>query len=123
MLRPADDLMTLLPNESDETTVNKTFDLPEAVSAPIAQGDVVGTVTLSLAGETIGTVDLVATKDVERDNLLFVMDKIGEFFSSLYFKVLFILVLITLGIYLAVVISINNRNKKRRKVNRTGRRF
>lgn len=123
MLRPADDLMTLLPNESDETTVNKTFDLPEAVSAPIAQGDVVGTVTLSLAGETIGMVDLVATKDVERDNLLFVMDKIGEFFSSLYFKVLFILVLITLGIYLAVVISINNRNKKRRKVNRTGRRF
>lgn len=123
MLRPADDLLTLLPNESDETTVNHTFDLPEAVSAPIKAGDVVGTVTLSLAGEPLGTVDLVATKDVERDTLLYVLDKIGEFFGSLYFKVLVILVIITVCGYVVLVVSVNKRNKKRRKVDRTGRRY
>ncbi|MEG1931581.1 MAG: hypothetical protein RR075_00555, partial [Pygmaiobacter sp.] len=123
MLRPASDLMTLLPNESDETTVNKTFKLPESVSAPIAAGDVVGTVTLSLAGEEIGTVDLVAAVSVERNTALYVVAKVGEFFSSLYFKVLAILIGITLCIYFVYITKVNHDNKKRRKVKRTSRRF
>lgn len=123
MLRPASDLMTLLPNESDETTINQTFDLPESVAAPIKQGDVVGKVTLSLAGEEIGTVDLVAAADVERNQLLYVLDKIGEFFGSLYFKVLLILVAITAGVYLIYLFLVHRNDKKRRKVNRTDRRY
>ena len=123
MLRPADDLMTLLPKESDETTVGKTFNLPESVSAPVKKGDVVGTVTLSLAGEEVGTVDLVATKDVERNTALFIIAQIGGFFSSLYFKVLAVLVGITLCIYVGYLIWINRNNKKRRKVDRNHRRF
>lgn len=122
MLRPASDLMTLLPNESDETTVNKTFELPESVAAPVKKGDVVGTVTLSLAGEEIGTVELVATQDVERNTLLFVLDKIGEFFASLYFKVLLVLIGITVLGYLLYLFFVNRNNKKRRKVSRTPRR-
>lgn len=118
MLRPADDLMTLLPNESDETTVNKTFDLPESVAAPIHKGDVVGKVTLSLAGETVGTVELLATQDIGRNTILFVLDKIGEFFSSLYFKVLMILVGITLLLYLLYLLFVHRDNKKKRRVDR-----
>ena len=35
----------------------KYFHLPDSVCAPVQQGDVVGTVELKLAGETIGVVD------------------------------------------------------------------
>ena len=49
MLYPAGDLKTVLPNDSDEL-LEKTFDVPESVDAPIAMGDKVGTVTLTLNG-------------------------------------------------------------------------
>lgn len=49
-LYPKEGLYTILPNESDESTIQRTYDLPETLAAPIKQGDVVGTVTLSLAG-------------------------------------------------------------------------
>ena len=58
-LYPAGDLKTVLPNDSDEL-LEKTFDVPESVDAPIAMGDKVGTVTLTLNGALVGTVDLIA---------------------------------------------------------------
>ncbi|MDD2992048.1 MAG: D-alanyl-D-alanine carboxypeptidase [Pygmaiobacter sp.] len=117
-LRPASDLVTLLPVESDETTVNKQFNLPEEVAAPIQAGDVVGSVTLSLAGEEIGTVDLVASQSLERNTALYVIDKIGEFFTSLYFKVLMVLVAITASIYFIYLFWVMHNNKKQGKVRR-----
>ena len=117
-LRPASDLMTLLPIESDETTINKEFHLPEAVTAPIEAGDVVGSVTLSLAGEEIGTVDLIASQSLERNTALYVIAKIGEFFSSLYFKVLLVLILITVAVYVGYILWVTHKNKKMGKVNR-----
>lgn len=117
-LRPASDLMTLLPVESDETTINKEFHLPETVAAPIKAGDVVGTVTLSLAGEKIGTVDLVAAQSLERNQALYVIDRIGEFFSSLYFRVLMVLCAVTAALFAAYLLWVASRDKKNRKVNR-----
>ena len=46
------------------------FHLPDYVCAPVQQGDVVGTVELKLAGETIGMVNLIAGQDVSRSSLL-----------------------------------------------------
>ena len=65
MLYPAGDLKTVLPNDSDEL-LEKTFDVPESVDAPIAMGDKVGTVTLTLNGALVGTVDLIAGRGPER---------------------------------------------------------
>ena len=56
----------MLPNDSDEL-LEKTFDVPESVDAPIAMGDKVGTVTLTLNGALVGTVDLIAGQDVARN--------------------------------------------------------
>ena len=47
--------------EADETALQKTFILPESVAAPIHEGDVIGAVRLSLAGEELGTVGWSAT--------------------------------------------------------------
>ena len=100
-LYPADSMYTILPSESDSSVTQKTFHLPDSVAAPIKQGDVVGTVTLSLSGEVIGTVDLIAERDIARNPVLFVVEKIGEFFGSLYFRVVVILTVIAVALYLA----------------------
>lgn len=118
LLYPADELLTLLPNDSDSTTIHQTFNLPESIAAPINAGDVVGTVTLYLAQQEIGTVDLVAEQSAERNLILYVIAKIGEFFSSLFFKVLLTLVVLVVAIYIAYITYIQRRNTKNRKVRR-----
>ncbi len=60
----------------------KYFHLPDYVCAPIQQGDVVGTVELKLAGETIGVVDLIAGQDVSLNPLLFTVARFREFLGQ-----------------------------------------
>ena len=74
-LYPADDMMTILPKNTDESVTQKTFQLPEYVTAPVKKGDVIGTVTLSLSGQTIGVVELTADRDLDRNMLLFTLSK------------------------------------------------
>ena len=49
-------------------------------------GDVVGTVTVTMQGETVGTVDLLAGSSVDRNELLYTMAKVKAFFSSTYLR-------------------------------------
>lgn len=99
MLYPDDNMMTILPSSGDGTVTQKYFHLPEYVCAPIQQGDVVGTVELKLAGETIGVVNLIAGQDVSRSTLLYTVAKIREFFGSLYLKVVLALSALAAAIY------------------------
>ena len=55
MLYPTDNMMTLLPKEGGAALTEQTFNLPKSIAAPVRQGDVVGTVTLTIEGEVIGT--------------------------------------------------------------------
>ena len=98
-LYPADSMMTLLPSTGDGSVTQKYFHLPDSVSAPVQQGDVVGTVELKLAGETIGVVDLIAGQDIDRNPLLFTLARIREFLGSLYLKVVITLCIISALIY------------------------
>ena len=118
-LYPNDSMMTLLPSTSDGTVTQKYFHLPDYVCAPIQQGDVVGTVELKLAGETIGVVELIAGQDVARNPLLFGVDKVKEFFTSLYLKVVLVLSLIAALIYGLWLLCANwNRRKPTKKIHR-----
>ena len=98
-LYPDDNMMTLLPASGDGSVTQKYFHLPEYVCAPIQQGDVVGTVELKLAGETIGVVNLIAGQDVRQNTLLLTVAKINDFFHSLYLKVVLVLSAISAAIY------------------------
>jgi len=60
---------------------------------------VVGTVTVTMQGETVGTVDLLAGSSVDRNELLYTMAKVKAFFSSTYFKVVIVLCIIAAVVY------------------------
>ena len=118
-LYPADSMMTLLPSTGDGSVTQKYFHLPDSVCAPVQQGDVVGTVELKLAGETIGVVDLIAGQDVSLNPLLFTVARFREFLGSLYLKVVITLSIISIIIYFAWVLLNNwNRRKPTRKIRR-----
>ena len=118
-LYPADSMMTLLPSTSDGSVTQKYFHLPDYVCAPIQQGDVVGTVELKLAGETIGVVDLIAGQDISRNPLLFTVARFREFLGSLYLKVVIRLSLLCAAVYAAWLVLNNwNRRKPTKKIHR-----
>ena len=119
MLYPADDMMTLLPSDGGAALTEQTFSLPEYLTAPIEQWDVVGTVTLSSNVEKLGTVDIIVGSMVSRYQVLYTLTKVGEFFSGTYFKVVVILTLIVVAVYAFVwvcaILIEGNRGPKRRK--------
>ena len=83
------------------------------------QGDVVGTVELKLAGETIGVVNLIAGQDVSRNPLLFTVARIQDFLGSLYLKVVITLSIISIVVYSAwFFLSGRQRRKPTRKIHR-----
>ena len=118
-LYPADSMMTLLPSTGDGSVTQKYFHLPDYVCAPIRQGDVVGTVELKLAGETIGVVNMIAGQDVDQNALLLTVAKIREFLGSLYLKVVIVLSVLSAAIY-GLWLLLNRRNHRRptRKIHR-----
>ena len=105
MLYPADDMMTLLPREGGAALTEQVFNVPDQLPAPIKQGDIVGTVTLTIEGETIGTADLIAGSDVSRNQLLYTISRVSLFFSSTYFKVVVILTMLVIGAYLIFTVG------------------
>mgnify|MGYP001005461032 CR=1 FL=1 len=121
-LYPDNSMMTLLPSSGDGTVTQKYFHLPDYVCAPIQQGDVVGTVELKLAGETIGMVNLIAGQDVSRSSLLYSFSKLQEFFGSLYLKVVLVVSAICAIIYVAwVLLNSPHTRHSSKKVHRYGR--
>ena len=111
-------MMTLLPSTGDGSVTQKYFHL-RLRHGPIHAGDVVGTVELKLAGETIGVVSLVAGQDVHQNPLLFTVSKVQAFFHSLYLKVVIVLSLLTLAVYgLWVFINLWNGRRPNRKIHR-----
>ena len=121
-LYPDNSMMTLLPSSGDGTVTQKYFHLPDYVCAPIQQGDVIGTVELKLAGETIGMVNLIAGQDVSRSSLLYSFSKLQEFFGSLYLKVVLVVSAICAIIYVAwVLLNSPHTRHSSKKVHRYGR--
>ncbi len=112
MLYPASDLRTVLPN-GDESMLTKNFNVPETVDAPIVMGDKIGTVTLSLGDDTVGTVDLIAGRDVARSELLYLLSRIDAFFHSTYFRVVCVVTVLYVAAYAAITAAAHRRRKRR----------
>lgn len=61
---PAEDVYVTIPKNASIDNLTKAIDCPESASVPVAVGDKLGTVVLSMNGEALATVDLTAQKEV-----------------------------------------------------------
>ena len=62
---PASDVYVTIPKNAAIENITKAVDCLESASVPVAVGDKLGTVVLSLNGEALATVDLTAQKEVK----------------------------------------------------------
>ncbi len=114
LLVPANDVSALLPTDADPTSVQQIADIPDSIDAPVKAGDKVGTLTLKLADEVIGTVDLVASEDVDSNIFLMALNSVKNVLTSTIFIIIIAVVILLVILYFAFVILYNKKLKKTR---------
>ncbi len=82
VVRYGGDFSYLTMDGENLDAVEKAITLPEQVTAPVKEGDVVGTLTYSLGGKTLGTVDILAAEQVDAAGF-------GDYFGWLFSAFLF----------------------------------
>lgn len=101
-------------------SIHRNIVLKENIIAPVREGDVLGTMELQYGGETLTTVELVATANVERsaqkEMIAVAQSFIGseQFFKAAKYTVIFFIVYTVLVIILKIVFA--RINKKRAKL-------
>lgn len=100
-LHPAEPVEVLLPKNVDPEELEKSITLnADPVEAPIAAGDVLGTLTFRLDGEDCVTVDLLAYTDVEASRLRVFWRDVKLFAATTTAKVI-----LAVAVVLAVVLA------------------
>ena len=75
---PASDLTRVIKTEDVVTT---KISYKETVKAPLAEGDVIGTISVFVNGQEIEKVDARVGENIEKANILV---RIGRFFKNLF---------------------------------------
>ena len=106
------EISTLIPSgENSASNIKTNVNLPDLLEAPINKGDVLGTVEYTYNGVPLGTSNLIATNDVERNTLLHIFHIIIKVVTSPFF-------IIPVIILLLVLIFARHLRKKRERQKR-----
>lgn len=107
---------TILPSAVQASSVLITKNIPASVDAPVKKGDVVGTATLSYAGQDLATINLVASESVEESQLLRTMEVVKGIFTSVWFIVIASVIVLLILLYIVLAVIYNRKKKQLRKV-------
>lgn len=117
-LVPEESIILYLPTDTNlDTDVTYSYTtLTDTLTAPVAEGQSVGMITVLMKGEMIGTVNLVTTSAVSRSEFLYAMDGIKKFASGKFFIATAVSAVVLCVLYVAFsLLRTNRRDKKRRK--------
>lgn len=118
-LVPASEVATVVDNKLDvEQILPKVTLYADSVTAPVEKGTVLGKVELIInVDQKIGEVDLVAGETIGRSWLLYAWSGVADFFTSVWFLIGVILVILLLVGYIILNI-VHNRNRRRQRLQR-----
>lgn len=116
VLHPERSVSRILPNDitSDDITREVTL-FSDPVEAPIAEGDILGEITLSYDGKVLDTVPLLASSSVSASKLLVFEKQVKDFLDKTIVKVVLavLALLIVLLIARAVLYGRSSRRSRR----------
>ncbi len=102
------DIYTTLKKTADPEIIESQIEVTGEAKAPIAQGDLFGSVTYSYNGRELTKVNLVAANEVKRDFILHIINSILGF---VFHPIVLIIVILIIAIWVRMRII---RNRKRR---------
>lgn len=125
-LIPQGSFSTILPADIENSSIDIVTDVPDSLTAPVIEGNVIGTATVSYANQELTKVNLIAGETVERSKILFFLDTAKKILRSKWMILAITIVVVLFAIY-AVVTAIynkkrsNNRKMKNKKKRRSSK--
>ena len=116
LLKAEKSFSVILPKDVSASSVVIEKDLPDHIDAPVKKGDVIGTATLSYAGQNLTTINLIATESVERSELLHTTDMFKSILTSVWFLVIAGIIVFLVIVYIILALIYNRKKKNLRKV-------
>lgn len=116
-LVPAQEITALIPNDYDIANFYTKYDPPASLTAPVTKGQVVCSMDITFNDGLVGTVDLVADKDIEKSATLGVVDKFESILHTWWFWAIIGILAALLILYVILLININIRRHRSRKRN------
>lgn len=121
-LTAAESYSTILPEDFDASDIQRTYRIPESIDAPVKAGDKVGTVSLSYKDQELTTIDLIASENVDKSELLIAVAGVKKVVTSQWFILAVAVILAVFVIYL-IVVTVYSRKRKRRRPVKKYRKF
>lgn len=120
---PVGSIEATMPIDYTISDAELIIDLPESVEAPVVAGTKLGTVSIVYNGVNYGTLDLVASDDVERSDYLYYKAQAAMYWSYWWVKTLAgLAVLLVVLIILLIVVSVRRASRRRYSYSGGGRR-
>lgn len=91
-------------------TINSTQDGSE-LTAPIASGTVLGSVTLSLDNVVLGTSSLVTSSTIELARSEYMKQEVGNFFSNIWVQIIIVVLIVSVALYIWSVVRYRKLHK------------
>lgn len=116
LLYPKEKVVALIPDEIDPSSVQIKTYVDTYAKAPIKKGDICGYVEVKLAGEVVGTTDLISSEDVSRSDLLYIGQIVKDVFNSIWIKLAVVLLLLFALIYVILIIRQEVNSQRYRSI-------
>ncbi len=115
ILRPAEEFSCIWSDATSESSIQRIIQTEEHVKAPIEAGEKLGTIQLKYSGETLATIDLVASNSVKRSFMKYNLSIIPGFFHSGYLGAAWKIALVLSILYFGLCVYFFARYKQQRK--------
>ena len=102
LVKPAKSYMALWYDGADINSIVQEIKLKDNVSAPVAEGQKLGTVTLKFSGQELTTIDLLATSSVELSQTKYYLALAKHFPKTAWLTRAILLSILVCAIYLAL---------------------
>ncbi len=107
-------LTVSLPAEYDEDSLERRFDLPDFVEAPVEKGTRLGSVSYYYDGALLATLPLVAAESAERSEVIQTVEKGKEVLTAPWFLIVAGSIAALTAVYFAVAVALNRRRRRER---------
>ncbi|MBQ7475371.1 MAG: D-alanyl-D-alanine carboxypeptidase [Clostridia bacterium] len=124
-LVPADSLTVFLPSDVDienDVTISCRTE-SDFLDAPVKLGQKAGVAMVTYQDRMLGTVDLIATSDVSRSELLFFMERTKSFIRSPFFIATVVSLVVFTVLYVLIKARFSQKRLRQRVPSSRGRRY
>ena len=115
-LVPQGSFSTILPVDIESSSIDIKTEIPDSLTAPVLEGNIIGTATVSYANNELCTVNLIAAETVERSKMLYFLESAGKILHSKWMILAISIVIILFIIYLVVTYIYNSKKSKNKKM-------